>query len=89
MFPRDNVTKHLVLITDAAPTVGSDPSKNTLNLVERAAAIGITISVIGIDLNKESTELAKRIVEIGRGRLYVVKDLENLDRVVLQDYYSL
>ena len=89
MFPRDNVTKHLVLITDAAPTVGTDPSKDTLNLVERAAAYGITISVIGIELGKEGTELARKIVEIGNGRLYIVKDLENLDRVVLQDYYSL
>ncbi|MBI2148892.1 VWA domain-containing protein [Candidatus Woesearchaeota archaeon] len=89
MFPKDNVTKHLVLITDAVPTVGSDPNKNTLNLVERAANFGITISVIGIELNKESTEFAKRISEIGRGRLYVVKDLENLDKIVLQDYYSI
>ncbi len=89
MFPRENLTKHLVLITDAVPTVGDDPNKNTLNLVERASAYGITISVIGIDLNKEGTELAKRIVEIGSGRLYVVKDLENLDRIVLEDYYSL
>lgn len=89
MFPKDNVTKHLVLITDAVPTVGEDPSKNTLNFVERAAALDITISVVGIDLNKDGIELAKKIVEIGNGRLYIVKDLENLDRVVLQDYYSL
>lgn len=89
MFPKDNVTKHLVLITDAMPTVGDDPSKNTLNLVERAEGYGITISVVGIDLTKEATELAKRIVEVGKGRLYVVKDIENLDRVVLQDYYNL
>lgn len=89
MFPRENVTKHLVLITDAVPTVGDDPNKNTLTLVEKASAFGITISVIGIDLGKEGTELAKRIVEMGRGRLYVVRDLENLDRVVLEDYYGL
>ncbi len=89
MFPRDNVTKHLVLITDAVPTVGNDPNKDTLTLVERAAALGITISVIGIGLGKEGTELATRIIEIGNGRLYVVKDLENLDKIVLQDYYSL
>src|SRR3989344_3856571 len=82
MFQRDNVTKHLVLITDAAPTVGTDPGKDTLTLVERAAAYGITISVVGIELGKEGTELARKIVEIGNGRLYVVKDLENLDRVV-------
>ena len=89
MFPRDNVTKHLILITDAMPTVGDDPNKNTLNLVERATGYGITVSVIGIDLSKEGTELARKIAEIGKGRLYVVKDLDNLDRIVLQDYYSL
>ncbi len=89
MFPKDNITKHLVLITDAVPTVGNDPNKNTLNLVERAAALGITVSVIGIELSKEATELAQKIIEIGHGRLYVVKDLDNLDRIVLQDYYNL
>ena len=88
MFPREDVTKHLVLISDAAPTVGDNPNKNTLNLVERAAALGITISVIGIDL-KEGLDLAKKIVEIGNGRLYIIKDLENLDRIVLEDYYAL
>ncbi len=89
MFPRSNVTKHLILITDAAPTVGDDPNKNTLNLVERAYALGITISVIGIDLDEEGINLAKKIVEISNGRMYIVRDLENLDKVVLQDYYSL
>lgn len=89
MFPRDNITKHLVLITDANPTVGDDPSKNTLDLVERASNYGITISVIGIGLDDEGVELAKKIVEIGKGRLYMVKDLDNLDKVVLEDYYSL
>ena len=89
IFPKDNVTKHLVLLTDAVPTVGNDPNKNTLNLVEKAYNVGITVSVIGIDLSKEGTELAKKIVEIGNGRLYIVKNLENLDRIVLEDYYNL
>ncbi len=88
MFPREDVTKHLVLITDASPTVGADPNKNTLNLVERATALGITISVIGIDL-KEGLDLAKKIAEIGNGRLYIIRNLENLDRIVLEDYYAL
>ncbi|MBS3168572.1 VWA domain-containing protein [Candidatus Woesearchaeota archaeon] len=88
MFPSENITKHLVLLTDAMPTVGDEPTKNTLNLVERAVNQGITISVIGIGLD-EGLDLAKKIVEIGKGNLYVVNDLDNLDRVVLQDYYSL
>jgi Mg-chelatase subunit ChlD len=89
MFPKENVTKHLVLITDAVPTVGNDPNKDTLVLVERAAGYGITISVIGIDLTAEGISLAKKITEIGSGRLYIIKDANNLDRIVLQDYYSL
>ncbi len=89
IFPKENVTKHMVLITDAAPNVGDDPDKNTLNLVERAANLGITISLIGIELGDDGLELAKKIVDIGKGRLYIVKDLENLDRIVLQDYYNI
>ncbi len=89
MFPSDNVTKHLVLITDAVPTVGDDPFRETINLVSSAKDSGITVSVIGIGLDEEGVELSKKIVEIGGGRLYVIKDLENLDTVVLEDYYSL
>ncbi len=89
IFPKENVTKHMVLITDAAPNVGDDPDRNTLDLVERAAALGITISLIGIGLDEDGLELAKKIAEIGSGRLYIVKDIENLDRIVLQDYYNL
>ncbi len=89
IFPRENVAKHMVLITDASPTVGNDPERNTLSLAERAVNLGITISLVGIGLSEDAAELAKKIVNIGRGRLYIVKDLENLDKVVLQDYYSL
>ncbi|MBS3112402.1 VWA domain-containing protein, partial [Candidatus Woesearchaeota archaeon] len=89
LFPHENITKHLVLITDAVPTVGSDPEGQTLSLVSRAKDVGITVSVIGIGINEEGIELAKKIVEIGEGRLYVVKDLNNLDSIVIEDYYSL
>ena len=89
MFPHDDVTKHLVLITDAIPTVGDNPNENTLNLVEKARALGITISVVGIDLNSEGIELAKKISEIGSGNFYIISDLNNVDSIVLQDYYSL
>lgn len=89
MFPAMNVTKHLVLLTDAIPTAGEKPLEDTLILVEKAAALGITISVIGVDLDEEGSKLAKKIVELSNGRLYVIKDLENLDRIILQDYYGL
>ena len=89
MFTTENITKHLILITDAVPTVGDNPNEDTLNLVSQATSVGITISVIGIGLDKDGEDLAKKIVEIGNGKLYVIKDLENLDKIVLEDYYSL
>ena len=88
MFPLENITKHLVLISDIMPTVGTDPSQNTLDLVSKAKDLGITISVVGIGID-DGLELAKRIVELGNGRLYIIKDLEKLDTVVLEDYYAI
>ncbi len=89
MFPEGNITKHLILITDAVPTVGEDPQQRTLDLVERALFLGITISLIGIGLDEEGTSFAKKLTEIGRGRLYIIRNLENLDSIVLEDYYAL
>lgn len=89
MFPKDNTTKHLILLTDAIPTAGEEPLKETLEFVERASNAGITISLIGIDLDEQGAEFAKKVVEIGSGRLYSIKDLENLDRIILEDYYGL
>ena len=30
LFPSEGITKHLMLITDALPTVGEEPEKDTL-----------------------------------------------------------
>ncbi len=89
MFPSENITKHLVLITDAVPTMGETPKQDTMDLVAQAKNAGITISVIGIGLNKEGEELARKIIELGDGRLYVVTDCKDVDRIVLQDYYAI
>jgi len=88
LFPNDNITKHLILITDALPTVGEEPEKDTLNEVSIARNKGITISLIGINLNEKGKKLAEKIVELGQGKLYVIKDIENVDSVVLEDYYG-
>ncbi|MEK6869711.1 MAG: VWA domain-containing protein, partial [Nanoarchaeota archaeon] len=88
LFPSDNITKHLILITDALPTVGEEPEKDTLKEVSIARNKGITISLIGINLNEKGKKLAEKIVELGQGKLYVVKDVENVDSVVLEDYYG-
>jgi Mg-chelatase subunit ChlD len=88
MFPAGNITKHMLLLTDALPTVGDKPEKDTLEAVSTAAAAGITISVVGIQLGKEGKELAEKIAALGGGRLYIVKQLTDLDTIVLEDYYS-
>lgn len=89
LFPNKKETKHLILLTDALPTKGDMPERETMKAVSMARNERITISVIGIGLDKDGEKLAKRIVEIGEGKLYKVKDLENVDKIILQDYYEL
>ena len=89
LFSGEKVTKHLMVITDALPTVGGDPMKETLDATAVAQSAGITISVIGINLDDKGIELAQKMIEIGQGRLFVVHDTENLDKLVLEDYYAL
>jgi len=89
LFHEKNVTRHLILITDALPTVGEDPTKDTLKAVEIANKSGITISVVGIDIDDKGRDLAEKIIELGKGRLYIVKDLKEMDRIILEDYYRL
>jgi Mg-chelatase subunit ChlD len=88
LFPKQD-TKHLVLLTDALPTKGDNPVAQTLAAVGVAANERITISVIGINLDKEGESLGKKISEQSEGRLYLVKNLSDTDTLVLQDYYSL
>ncbi|MBD3313721.1 VWA domain-containing protein [Candidatus Woesearchaeota archaeon] len=88
IFPDNDATKHLILLTDAMPTAGEMPEKETLEAAGIAANADITISLVGINLNKKGEELARKIIEIGKGRLYSIKNLENMDKLVLEDYYS-
>ena len=89
MFPKQNITKHLVLITDAMPTVGASPEEETLKAASMARSNSIIISVVGIGLDEHGIALAEKIVEIGNGRLYMAQKLEDIDKIVLLDYYSL
>jgi len=84
-----NLTKHFILLTDALPTVGEEPEKETIEAAADARANSITISIVGINLNEQGAELAKKIVELGEGHLYMTKDAEELDRILLLDYYSI
>lgn len=85
----ETVTKHLIVLTDALPTVGEHPIEETLEATARARGAGVTVSLVGINIDEKGVELAKKITEIGEGRLYVVKDIEDVDKLVLEDYYAL
>ncbi len=88
MFPQEHVTKHLLLMTDALPTAGEEPEKETLEAVAIARNAGITVSLVGINLDLQGSKLAERIAEVGGGKLYIIRDLEQLGKIVLEDYYG-
>ncbi len=89
IFPEGNHSKHLILITDALPTTGAKPEDETMSAVANARSAGITISVVGISLDAKGVSLAERMATLGEGRFYVAREDEELDTVVLEDYYSL
>ena len=89
LFSKKNCTRHLILLTDALPTIGSDPEQETIKAVCTATSMGITTSLIGINLDKEGEKFAKQLVQHSGGKLYTVRNLENLDRIILEDYYSI
>lgn len=88
LFPKKD-TRHLILLTDALPTKGEVPENDTLKAVSKARSENITISLIGINLDQKGIALAKKIVEIGQGKLYKVTDLNEIDKIVLEDYESI
>ncbi len=88
MFPEGDFTKHLIIISDALPTLGKNPEELTLEAASIARNNKITISVVGIKLDGKGKTLAKKIADIGSGRLYTTRNLENIDKMVLEDYYE-
>jgi Mg-chelatase subunit ChlD len=88
LFPNKDVTKHLVLLTDVMPTSGNNPEKETMDAVSEAANSSITISIVGIDLERDGRKLGQKITELGKGRFYLAKDLKEIDKIMLQDYYE-
>jgi len=88
LFPPSNETKHLIILTDALPTVGEKPEMDTLHAVSTARSAGVTISLIGVKLDKAGKQLAEQITKIGEGRFSLVKDLESVGHIVLEDYYA-
>ncbi|MBI1970201.1 VWA domain-containing protein [Candidatus Woesearchaeota archaeon] len=88
LFPSSDVTKHVLLLTDALPTTGIEPENETLEAVSLARNKGITVSIIGILLDEKGVRLAEQIAELGGGKLYRLRDIKEMDRIVLEDYYN-
>ncbi|MFH1510804.1 MAG: VWA domain-containing protein, partial [Candidatus Woesearchaeota archaeon] len=84
LFSTGSHTKHLILLTDCLPTIGKEPEKETIESAAYASSRGITISVVGIGLDKQGTELATRIAEIGKGKLHIAEKPDELDVVMLR-----
>lgn len=86
LFPKRTGSKHLIIITDALATAGEQPQKETLEAVSNARNSEITISVIGINLDKEGEELAQQICTIGNGRLSIARNNAEINTLVLEEY---
>jgi len=88
IFPSGEGTKHMVILTDALPTKGAEPEEETLQAISNARSAGITVSLLGIKLDEKGKKFAKEITRLGMGRLYIAKHLKNIDKLLLEDYYS-
>jgi magnesium chelatase subunit I len=88
LFSR-NASKNIFLITDAMPTKGKKPVEQAVSAAISAMESKIHISLIGIAFNKESEGIARQIVDASRGSLYSLRDIKNLNKVFIEEYYSL
>jgi Mg-chelatase subunit ChlD len=86
LFPAGNMTKHLLFITDGQVTVGEDPKKRCIEAASHAHAAGITISIIGINLDPQTIEFVHELTSLSKGKVYIVDSVDNLDLLVLRDY---
>ncbi|MFT4311586.1 MAG: vWA domain-containing protein [Candidatus Woesearchaeota archaeon] len=77
---------HLILITDGVHTHGTE--EEVLEKIGIAANQGISLTLIGINIDKNGEKLAKDIINIIDGRFYKAQSLEGIDDIVLEDYYS-
>ncbi len=78
--------KWIIIITDVIPTKGDSPIEEMMNEVYKASENNIRISIVGINLDEKGRELAQKIVEATKGKLYAVKNVKNMDRIILAEY---
>ncbi|PIN81261.1 hypothetical protein COV13_01760 [Candidatus Woesearchaeota archaeon CG10_big_fil_rev_8_21_14_0_10_32_9] len=88
LFDSSKNNKHLVLLTDALQTLGKKPESDVLEKVSVAHSAGISLTIIGINLNKQGEDFAKKIADVSSGSLYKVSDLKDIDQIIIEDYYN-
>jgi Mg-chelatase subunit ChlD len=89
MFPKTNATKHIILLTDALPTIGKNPENEVLESISFLRNNGITVSLIGLNMDEKGEDFGKKITNISQGGFYRVKNLEDIDTIILEDYNRL
>ena len=77
---------HLVIITDALHNTGD--IKELKKIVGEAKNNRISISIIGIKIDKEGLKTAEEILSISEGRLYNISTSSELDLILLKDYLN-
>ncbi len=88
LFPHDQSTKHIIILTDALPTKGHAPEEAALKAVSEARSAGITVSLLGIHIDAKGKRFAQQLTRLGMGRLYIATHLAGIDKLLLEDYYS-
>lgn len=81
--------KHIVLITDGVHTTSIRGKKAVIGQVLEAAAQDISITIVGIRLDNEGSELAREIVDASNGKLLAADSADELGGLVIADYMSL
>lgn len=88
LFTDNDSTNHLIILTDVLPTAGEMPEKETLDAAAEAGARGITVSIVGVSIDKKGEELGRKIAELGKGKFYLAKNTDDIDKIILEDYGS-
>ncbi len=87
LFSEDNVNKHLILITDLQPTKGEDPYKDAVKASFFAKDKDVSVSIVGVNVDKKSSKFALKIADASNGKFYSVSE-DSMGNVVVEDYES-
>ncbi len=89
LFSSGSHTKHIVLLSDAIPTAGSNPESAVIEAASFARARGVSLSVVGIGLDAQSSVFASRLASLGGGRLLLASQPSDLSILLLEEYTHL